>query len=634
MKITQILFKYLLIFLIIFSIGRLGLFISYYDRLYPSDVNIFLSFLYGLKMDIIVANVFLLIPLILLTLSPKIFAKFINKFLKYYFLIFISIAIYMEVATFPFMAEYDVRPNFLFVEYLVYPKEVFTMIIKDYKPQIFLAILLISTFIYLYLKSFKDDFIKIFDIPYFKRILLFFPLFILLFIGIRSSFGHRPANISDAMISSNRIVNEITKNSIYSTIYAIYANKNFAVKDIATRYGKIDIKEAIKRVQKRLNIKSDDKKYFLSRFEPTQFPTNNTKNIVIFLQESLGAQFVEAVGGQKGITPNLNRLSKEGILFKEAYSNGTRSVRGIAGVTSGIFSVPGKGVVKRNKSQTDFFTFSKLLKPLGYHTSFIYGGESRFDNMKGWFLGNGFDEVIDENKFKNPKFKGTWGICDEEVVIRANEEFKKLSSQNKKFASIIFSTSNHNPFDFPQDKIKLIDGIAKKSVKNAVKYADFAIGRLIELAKKEPYYKNTIFLIVADHNIRVYGDDVVPVNMFHIPALILGGNIKPMIYNNLTTQPDLLATILDLAGIGAKVPIMGHSIFSDKKQNLTLMQFHDTYGLRVDNKVAVIEPNMKPKTYIYENQHLKPTNEDKKLEKDLISFITILNYIYQNMLYQ
>jgi len=626
--------KYFLYFLTITFIGRLGLFTLYYDRLSNSDINIYLTFLYGAKIDIMAISLVFIIPLILLSFLPKVFSKFVNIFLKYYFLIFLSFFIYIEIATFPFLAQYDVRPNFLFVEYLQYPKEVFSMIFAEYKKELVFAFIILATFIYKYLKSYKNDFEKVFEIHYFKRILLFIPIILVLFIGARSSFGHRAANISDAMISSNRILNEITKNSIYSIAYAIYSNAKHSSKDISKKYGKMNIKEAIKRVQKRLDIQNPDDKYILTRFEPTHFKTKNTKNIVIFLQESLGAQFVEAVGGEKGITPNLNSLAKQGILFTDIYSNGTRSVRGIAGDTSGIFSIPGKGVVKRNKSQNDFFTFAQLLKPLGYKSLFIYGGESHFDNMKGWFLGNGFSEVIDETKFDNPKFKGTWGVCDEEVVIKANEEFKKMYAKGQKFASLMFSTSNHSPFDFPENKIKPIDGIKLKSVKNAIKYADFAIGRFIELARKEAYYKDTIFAVVADHNVRVYGDDIVPVNMFHIPAVILGKDIKPYVYDKLATQPDLLATILDLAGISGKVPIMGHSIYSDKKQNLTFMQFNDRYALRVDNTVAVVVPNKKPQTFLYKNKHLVKTKDDIELQDDLLAFIHTLNYVYQKMLYK
>ena len=618
----------------IFFVGRLSLFILYFDKLQNSDSSYWLTFLYGLRMDTIIATILLILPLTLLTLTPSKIQNFINSFLKYYFLIVISVLIYIEVATFPFIAQYDVRPNYLFVEYLEYPKEVFSMIFADYKLELSIALILIVSFIYFYLKNFKETLNSIFEMSYIKRALLFIPFLLILFIGIRSSFGHRPANISDAMYSSNRMLNEITKNSLHSITYAIYVNAKHGSKKIIKQYGKMDTKEAISRVEKRLNIESLDQNFPLSRIEKSHFKNKNPKNLVIFLQESLGYQFVEAVGGEKDITPNLNRLSKEGILFRDLYSNGTRSVRGIAGSVAGNFSVPGKGVLKRNKSQKDFFTIAQILKPHGYYTSFIYGGESRFDNMKSWFLGNGFDEIIDEPKFKDPKFVGTWGVCDEEVIIRANKEYKKLYEKNQKFASVIFSTSNHSPFDFPDGKIDLISKVDKKSVKNAIKYADFAIGRFIELAKKEDYYKDTIFVIIADHNVRVYGDDMVPVDMFQIPAIILGDDIKPLVYKNLATQPDVLATVLDLIGLDLQYPIMGHSIFSDKKENISLMQFNTYYALRSDDKVAVLRPNKDPITFRYQDKHLQKIENDRELEKDALAFIITLNYLYSKRLYK
>ncbi len=632
MSVFKKILKYYLLLITIFFIGRLTLFVMYFDRIQNTEESMYLSFLYGLRMDTISACILLIIPVLLVTLFPRVLGTIIDKILKYYFLIIVNIAIYIEVATFPFISQYDSRPNYLFVEYLEYPKEVFSTVFADYKLELLFSLVLICIFSYIFIKTYKKGFLNIFEISYLKRLVFFIPLLLLLFIGIRSSFAHRPANISDAMYSSNRILNEITKNSLYSIGYAIYSSKKHSSKDIVKKYGKMSKEEAIKRVHKRLNIKNTDEKYFLTRRVKSNF--KKQKNIVIFIQESIGYQFVKAVGGEDGITPHLNALAKEGILFKNLYSNGTRSIRGIAGLSAGNFSVPGKGVLKRNKSQQNYFTIAKLLKPKGYHTSFIYGGESRFDNMKSFFYGNGFNEIIDEEKFKNPSFVGTWGVCDEEVAIRANEEYKKLYKKKQKFASIIFSTSNHAPFDFPENKITLLDGVPKKSVKNAIKYADFAIGRFIELAKKEEYYKDTVFAIVADHNVRVYGDDIVPVDMFQIPGLILGNGINPLVYEKLASQPDVLATILDLAGIEGNVPIMGHSIFSDEKQNLNLMQFNNRYALRVDNKVAVLRPNTKPMTFEYKNKHLVKIKEDEELQKDLLALIIVLNEMYQNKLYK
>jgi phosphoglycerol transferase MdoB-like AlkP superfamily enzyme len=396
----------------------------------------------------------------------------------------------------------------------------------------------------------------------------------------------------------------------------------------------MDIDEALLRLQRRLNIQSVDKQSPLSREVKTHFQTDKPKNLVIFIQESLGSQFLESLGGEKGITPNLDRLSQEGVFFKNAFSNGTRSIRGIAGCVSGNFSIPGKGVVKRSKSQSEFFTLSSLLEPIGYHTLFLYGGESRFDNMRGWFLGNGFDEIIDEPEFENPSFVGTWGVSDGDLVNRANEEFRDLYKNNQKFAAVMFSTSNHTPFDFPDGKIDLIEGVPEKSVKNAVKYADFAIGDFIKKARSEDYYRDTVFVIIADHNVRVYGDDVVPVNMFHIPALILGGGIEPYAYEKLSTQPDVLATALDLMGLDLKYPIMGNSIFGKEKPEVSLMQFNDFYALRVKDKVAVVRPDKMPLTFVYEKEHLKQTTKDNGLETDALAFVLALDHLYDKKLYR
>jgi phosphoglycerol transferase MdoB-like AlkP superfamily enzyme len=209
-----------------------------------------------------------------------------------------------------------------------------------------------------------------------------------------------------------------------------------------------------------------------------------------------------------------------------------------------------------------------------------------------------------------------------------------MYNKNQKFASVIFSTSNHSPFDFPQDKIKLLKGEKVKSVKNAIKYADYSIGKFFELAKKEAYYKDTIFVVIADHNVRVYGKDMIPVNMFHIPGFILGKGIKAMQYKDLASQSDVLATAIDLMGLkNTKYPILGHSIFSNKKQNINLLQFNTSYALRVDNTVSILRPNKKPVTFKYENEHLVKIKNNDELNKDVLAFIIVLNDLYENKKY-
>ncbi|SMN13425.1 Phosphoglycerol transferase I [Bathymodiolus heckerae thiotrophic gill symbiont] len=632
MAIIKQLLKHYFYLIIIFSIGRVSLFVWQFGR-FSQTPDYWLTFVYGIKMDTILALMLLLPLLFLLTLAPKILAKFIDKLMVYYFLLILILVIFIESATFPFFIQYDIRPNYLFVEYLEHIREVSSMLMADYKTIFVVTLIVIYAVARAYLKQAQQQFLYCFDVSYIKRIALLLPLLLIFSIGIRSSFGHRPANISDALYSSNRILNEVTKNSLYSILYAVYSSNKHD--GDAKRYGSMKIDHAIQRVKRRLNIQNTHPEYIFNRVVNTHFKHAKDKNLVIFIQESIGAQFVAAVGGESGITPYFNQLANQGLLFTDAYSNGTRSIRGLAGLVAGNFSVPGKGVLKRNKSQQDFFTVASLLKSYQYETMFLYGGESRFDNMKSWFSGNGFDRIIEQNDFINPNYVGSWGVSDEDLVIRANQEFKKYYRNHQKFAAVMFSTSNHTPFDFPEDKIDLVKGVAVKSVKNAIKYADYALGQFIKLAQNEDYYKDTIFVIVANHDVRVYGDDLVPVNHFHIPALILGQNVPITTYDKISTQPDILATVLDLMGIkGLHYPIHGHSIFSDKKQNIALMQFNDSYALRQDNKVAIIRPNKEPLTFFYQNEKLNATTHDKQLEQDALAFVITLNHLYSNKLHQ
>lgn len=173
-------------------------------------------------------------------------------------------------------------------------------------------------------------------------------------------------------------------------------------------YGKMDTDRVIDLVKQ-----SSAKENYL----PGSLPTLNfnpathqgtKKNLVILLQESLGSRFVGGLGGLP-LTPNLDQLLKEGWSFTQMYATGTRSVRGIEAVTTGFPPTPSRAVVKLSKSQTGFFTIADLLQKQGYHTQFIYGGEAHFDNMKSFFLGNGFEQIVDEPQYDNPEFKGSWG---------------------------------------------------------------------------------------------------------------------------------------------------------------------------------------------------------------------------------
>jgi phosphoglycerol transferase MdoB-like AlkP superfamily enzyme len=626
--------KFYFLFVAVLFLGRFLLYVFYFERFGEIGfLESLLSFLYGLRMDTIAVCIILVVPTLVLGLAPKRFGKPAMLFLKYYLLAWLLIVVFIENATFPFFAQYDVRPNYLFVEYLEYPNEIASLMFKDYKVELLVAFAMMFFIGRWFLSSNLVQFSKSFQTPWHVRIFLLLPLLLLLFIGVRSSFWHRGANPSDALFSTNRILNEITKNSLHAIGYAYYSNKKNS-KNLVKKYGKIERDEAYALAAQMLNIEYSDPNRPFLRKVASRFALQKPKNLVIFIQESMGAQFVGFSGGDTILTPHLNALGEKYLAFSNLYSNGTRSIRGLSAMTSGYLPIAGEGVVKRTKSQSDFFTVASLLKPYGYKSSFIYGGEGRFDNMKSWYLGNGFDEVIEQKDFADPTFESTWGVCDEDLVVKANEVFKAHAMKGEKFVSVMFSQSNHAPFELPEGKIEWVEGVPKQDVKNAIKYADFAIGRFFELAQKESYFKDTVFVVVADHNVRVYGDDVVPVEMFQIPALIVSKGLEHQVYDALATQPDVLATALDLMGLDAEYPVLGHSIYSDTKTDVNLMLFNDTYALRKGEKVAVLIPNTQPQTYLYQEKKLVPTEHDLVLERAALALIYVLDDMYEKKLYR
>jgi phosphoglycerol transferase MdoB-like AlkP superfamily enzyme len=360
--------------------------------------------------------------------------------------------------------------------------------------------------------------------------------------------------------------------------------------------------------------------------------------VVIFLQESLGAEFVGSLGGMS-LTPEFDKLTEEGLLFTNLYSTGTRSVRGIEAVVTGFLPSPSESVVKLSGAQMDFATLADLLKLHGYRTSFIYGGMSNFDNMGSFFNGNGFEDIIDETSFDGDgnhyAMKGTWGYCDEDLVRKANDYFK--SQGDRPFFSLMFSTSNHEPFEFPDGRIELYEK-PKNTVHNAIKYADFSIGEFFRLAKEEEYFKNTVFIVVADHNTRTYGQNLVPINKFKIPALIIGPGVPcGKRYDKQISQLDIPTTLVALTGLQTEHPMIGRNLLklADTVQGRSIMQFMDINAFRVENQVVILQPQKEPLQFEVKNDTtLVPVGLNEELAKDALAHVISAEFLYKNKKYR
>ena len=630
-------FLYIIISLTVLFVSRLGLSLWQADRV--AAVNGWFPVIFqGVRIDI--ATIIMQVGIFALFSTflsgdyglGRAWSRIVQTWLSFS----LTLLIFMEIVTPPFITEYGFRPNRLFVEFIGYPREVSSMLFQGHLPAVIVSLAGIIVPFCIGWHVFGKAIQSVVSPKWYWRPV--FAVFLIAFgvMGVRSTFGHRPMNPAMVAFADDAMVNSLVLNSTYSVGFAINEMKSEA--DASKIYGYMSRDEIIRIIRQDSTLPNST---FLDDALPTLHQQTATfrgkpKNLVIILEESLGSRYVGCLGGLP-LTPNLDSLAGRGWMFDRLYATGTRSVRGIEAIISGFTPTPALSVVKLGKSQHDFFTLADLLQRRGYHNQFIYGGESHFDNMKSFFLGNGFNQIIDQNDYKNPVFKGSWGVSDEDLLDRAHQEFMRLHDAGQPFFSLVFSTTNHDPFEFPDDRIELYEQ-PKQTRNNAAKYADYAIGRFFEKAGKSPYWNDTVFLVVADHDSRVEGASLVPIGHFRIPGLIIGGGIAPKRDMRIVSQIDLPPTLLSLMGVDNVNPMPGRDMSAQPEQSTgrALMQYGMNLAYMEGDDVVVLQPQKPAQGFTYDVKSqkltkglLKPGLSEKALAAALWGSLA-----YQNQLYR
>lgn len=575
------------------SVSRLGLALWHHDQV-SAAAGWGPVLLQGLRVD--VASLSLLLGpaiVIILLLSERAWrSTWFQNLSKAWLVAVFGILALMELATVDFLAEYGLRPNRVFVEYLVYPREVAATLLHGHGVSTALtlaAVLLSGWGLHRLLRRWPPP-----AMVAAARLHVRLPLAVLVLLvaalGVRSTLGHRPLNPAMVAFSTDATVNSLPLNSFYSVAHA--ARDWLGQQPGSEIYGDMPYNEVVAEVRREAG---------LAPAEPsaTELPTlashparyhGPPRNLVIVLEESLGAQFVGSLGGRP-LTPNLDHAFREGWAFDRLYATGTRSVRGIEAVLTGFTPTPADAVVKRPEAQQEFFTLAELLRRRGYDTTFYYGGESHFDNMRGFFLGNGFQRIIDQDDYPDPVFVGSWGVSDEDLFAHADQEFRRLHAAGTRFFGLVFTSSNHDPFEFPDGRIRLYEQ-PKATRNNAAKYADHALGTFLARARGSEYWKDTVFLLVADHDSRVFGADLVPVENFHIPGVILAPGIAPRHDTRVVSQIDLPPTLLSLIGIEDPTPMIGRDLTDPDVlvPGRAIMQYDRNFALMEGDRVVVLQP--------------------------------------------
>ncbi len=626
---------YLFSLVLVSQLLRLVLFFQFHPVPAPSGTELWWMFLTGLHRDAFVALLMTLPLLFWFWVVPaRWFAAGWHRWLMAGgMLLFWSVQVFLTFAEYYFFEEFRSRFNTVAVDYLLYPHEVFINIWDSYPVAVVVGICgaLGAGWVVLMLRLFRG----MWDQAVGGRSRL---LYAAGAVGVAAVLGSS-ITLKEIHVSSERVLNEMANNGALSFASAFWT-RNL---DYAQFYPTLPREEAWQRVRRLLtepNTTWEAAPESIRR-RVTGDTSRPRLNVVLILEESLGSEFWGCLGRQEPtLTPEMDRLAEEeGMLFTHIYASGNRTVRGMEGVLSSFPPLPGDAIVKRNRSE-NVETLARTLKRDGYSTIFLYGGRGVFDGMRSFAMSNGYDRFIEQKHFEKPTFSTIWGVCDEDLFARSIEEFRALSQSGQPFFGTVLSVSNHKPYTYPKGRIPEDPDARKRS--HAVKYADFALGQFFKAARQQPFWTNTVFVVVADHGARVYGSPKIPIRSYEIPVLIAGPAVvqKPARISALGCSLDVGPTILGLIGRPYETLFFGRDLLQGQPSNERVLINHNrdiglfarqrliVYGLqktlayyRGDPKAGELEPFSSPST------------TDEELARDGMALFQVADELYMHRRY-
>ncbi|MFC6266910.1 LTA synthase family protein [Frigoriflavimonas asaccharolytica] len=550
----------------------------------------------------------------------------------YFITLFLCVFVITQnaVSEYFFWNEFGVRYNFIAVDYLIYTNEVIGNIMESY-PVIplfsIIGIFTIAITIFIYKKT-VEQLENLPSIPQKIILLVSYTALFIISLFVIPKFA--------TIKTTNNFATEIQANGL-PKFYNAFTNNQL---DFFQFYPVIDQKLA--------------ESTFLEDFQPSTLQRNIVsdsteikKNVVLISIESLSAEFLEHYGNDQKITPFLDSLADKSLMFTNLYATGNRTVRGLEALTLCIPPTAGESIVKR-KNNKNKFTTGSIFKEKGYSTKFLYGGYSYFDNMKDFFQGNGYD-IVDRDNFKEEEitFANVWGVCDEDMANKAIQTMNEEAKTGKPFFNHWMTVSNHRPYTYPEGKIDIPP--STKSRGGGVKYTDYALRKFFEMAKKQPWYSNTVFVIISDHCASSAGSTELPMDKYRIPAMVFSeGFVKPQKFSTLMSQIDVMPTLFSLLNFNYTTKFLGQNVFDINYKPRAYIATYQDLGLIKDDRLTIISPTRKIKQYqlslkdsnlpqdfklIYDETLLKDKNENL-VQKTVATYQSVSYWLENNKLNQ
>lgn len=502
--------------------------------------------------------------------------------------------LYLTVAEYFFFEEFDARFNIVAFDYLAYPTEVFVDIWDAYPVMKVLMVAVTIGAIGTWLLRHRVERAVNCTVRLRERLAFFAPYALALALAV----AFYPTGALSW--SSNRVENELLQNG-HSSFFRAARTSDI---DYEAYYLSADPGANLGLLEKQLAPDGAGLTRLgegrLDRRHEARPDGLGRLNVVVVASESFGAEFSRLHGSEHDWTPNFDAYARKGLWFANAYASGTRTVRGLEAITASFPPIPTVSILRRPGNQR-IATWGSVMNKLGYHSSFLYGGYGYFDDMNSFYAGNGF-EVLDRTDIPNVRFANIWGVSDEDLFDRAIEHFGQQYAAGQPFFSIVMTTSNHKPFTFRPGLEKF--GIPEQGGgrEAGVRYADYALGYFLAQAQKQPWFDDTIFVVVADHGARVYGKAEIPLHTYEIPLMIYAPKrLPPRQIDTLMTQIDIAPTVLGLLGLPYEAPFFGIDVLhAAPEHRIALFSHNHDVALLRDDELLVMGLGKTSQAYRYD----------------------------------
>ncbi len=500
----------------------------------------------------------------------------------------IFLILFVGMAEWFFWGEFGTRFNFIAVDYLVYTHEVITNIWESYPVMLVFALLAVLSLGICWWQRHRIVAAEAGAGAWHAEL----GAFALLLAAPFFAWWQLPDMLP--RLFENRYANELMTNGVYQFFHAF----NAAELHYPDFYTTIPRAEAYGRVRRLLA--ADNAPFattagnnLLRRTVHEESPLE--LNVVLVSVESLSAQFLTRFGETRGITPNLDRMARDGLLFTNHYATGTRTVRGLEALSLSVPPTPGESIVKRPRN-TGLLTLGEVFAEHGYDVKFLYGGYALFDNMGAYFSGNGY-QVIDRSDIPSERIhhENAWGVADEDIYTQALLELDRSHAAGRHSFLHVMTTSNHRPYTYPDDRIDLPSGRSGRA--GAVKYTDWAIGDFVARAREKPWFADTIFIIVADHCASSAGKTELPLANYHVPLLFYApGIIGAREDGQLASQIDVAPTVLGMLHMDYSARFFGRDLLRPQIQApFAFISTYQELGFIRDGKLVELAPQAEPR---------------------------------------